>query len=147
MFEDSTHGGRQRNRAGLWGRIISTHALTEGDCHPPERRTLLMKFQLTPSRRATINLPPLALRSLISTHALTEGDKGTLLFSMHDGISTHALTEGDDHRSFRTPGRSHFNSRPHGGRPEETLKAAAVATISTHALTEGDFERIGILRL
>ena len=31
-------------------------------------------------------------------------------------ISTHALTEGD----------------------EETLKAAAVATISTHALTEGD---------
>lgn len=31
MFEDSTHGGRQRNRAGLWGRIISTHALTEGD--------------------------------------------------------------------------------------------------------------------
>ena len=57
---------------------------------------------------------------------------------MQDGISTHALTEGDDHRSFRTPGRSHFNSRPHGGRPEETLKAAAVATISTHALTEGD---------
>ena len=36
---------------------------------------------------------------------------------MQDGISTHALTEGDDHRSFRTPGRSHFNSRPHGGRP------------------------------
>ena len=96
MFEDSTHGGRQRNRAGLWGRIISTHALTEGDCHPPERRTLLMKFQLTPSRRATINLPPLALRSLISTHALTEGDSIGYFF-------------------LRT--KRYFNSRPHGGRP------------------------------
>ena len=95
MFEDSTHGGRQRNRAGLWGRIISTHALTEGDCHPPERRTLLMKFQLTPSRRATINLPPLALRSLISTHALTEGDSIGYFF-------------------LRT--KRYFNSRPHGGR-------------------------------
>ena len=74
-------------------------------------------FQLTPSRRATINLPPLALRSLISTHALTEGDSIGYFF-------------------LRT--KRYFNSRPHGGRPEETLKAAAVATISTHALTEGD---------
>ena len=54
-----------------------------------------MKFQLTPSRRATINLPPLALRSLISTHALTEGD---LLFA------------------FSAPASVYFNSRPHGGR-------------------------------
>ena len=106
MFEDSTHGGRQRNRAGLWGRIISTHALTEGDCHPPERRTLLMKFQLTPSRRATINLPPLALRSLISTHALTEGDSIGYFF-------------------LRT--KRYFNSRPHGGR----LDAPSILSISS----------------
>ena len=96
MFEDSTHGGRQRNRAGLWGRIISTHALTEGDCHPPERRTLLMKFQLTPSRRAT--------SARVSTDAvevafqLTPSRRATHLFgqlSFHILISTHALTEGD----------------------------------------------------
>ena len=55
-----------------------------------------MKFQLTPSRRATINLPPLALRSLISTHALTEGDSIGYFF-------------------LRT--KRYFNSRPHGGRP------------------------------
>ena len=54
-----------------------------------------MKFQLTPSRRATINLPPLALRSLISTHALTEGDSIGYFF-------------------LRT--KRYFNSRPHGGR-------------------------------
>ena len=111
MFEDSTHGGRQRNRAGLWGRIISTHALTEGDCHPPERRTLLMKFQLTPSRRATINLPPLALRSLISTHALTEGDSIGYFF-------------------LRT--KRYFNSRPHGGRP---LVETSLTTMQTFQLT------------
>ena len=122
----------------MWGRIISTHALTEGDCHPPERRTLLMKFQLTPSRRATINLPPLALRSLISTHALTEGDSSLHLLSRLLVISTHALTEGDEVRQLLnilsgifqlTPSRRatspvhplrasevNFNSRPHGGR-------------------------------
>ena len=116
MFEDSTHGGRQRNRAGLWGRIISTHALTEGDCHPPERRTLLMKFQLTPSRRATINLPPLALRSLISTHALTEGDSIGYFFCAPSDISTHALTEGDFKTIKRWSIDYHFDSRPHGGR-------------------------------
>ena len=119
MFEDSTHGGRQRNRAGLWGRIISTHALTEGDCHPPERRTLLMKFQLTPSRRATINLPPLALRSLISTHALTEGDSIGYFF-----LRTKRYFNSRPHggRPFHVPfkfGCAYFNSRPHGGRPYE----------------------------
>ena len=144
MFEDSTHGGRQRNRAGLWGRIISTHALTEGDCHPPERRTLLMKFQLTPSRRATINLPPLALRSLISTHALTEGDSigyfflrtkryfnsrphggrpryvdDMVLFDSFQLTPSRRATTGRDGRGR---GRGHFNSRPHGGRLRSLLR-------------------------
>ena len=95
-------------------------------------------FQLTPSRRATCQSGIRLLCCNISTHALTEGDIRVADTPLFFPISTHALTEGDDHRSFRTPGRSHFNSRPHGGRPEETLKAAAVATISTHALTEGD---------
>ena len=76
-----------------------------------------MKFQLTPSRRATINLPPLALRSLISTHALTEGDSIGYFFCAPSDISTHALTEGDLGQSFHRCCRS---------------------CISTHALTEGD---------
>ena len=76
-------------------RIISTHALTEGDRFPvsctPSRRI----FQLTPSRRAT-----------------------------------------DNERRRR---RYHyFNSRPHGGRRNESLVSELVC-ISTHALTEGDY--------
>ena len=122
----------------MWGRIISTHALTEGDCHPPERRTLLMKFQLTPSRRATINLPPLALRSLISTHALTEGDSIGYFFCAPSDISTHALTEGDFKTIKRWSIDYHFNSRPHGGRRSSATSSLHSMTISTHALTEGD---------
>ena len=76
-----------------------------------------MKFQLTPSRRATINLPPLALRSLISTHALTEGDSIGYFFCAPSDISTHALTEGDIKTIKRWSIDYHFNSRPHGGRP------------------------------
>ena len=74
-------------------------------------------FQLTPSRRATINLPPLALRSLISTHALTEGDFKTIKRWSID---------------------YHFNSRPHGGRPSNAYNLLPDLRISTHALTEGD---------
>ncbi len=98
-----------------------------------------MIFQLTPSRRATINLPPLALRSLISTHALTEGDSIGYFFCAPSDISTHALTEGD----FRLPVTLqhhvlHFNSRPHGGRRGLADQGLEPGTISTHALTEGD---------
>ena len=101
----------------MWGRIISTHALTEGDCHPPERRTLLMKFQLTPSRRAT--------SARVSTDAvevafqLTPSRRATHLFgqlSFHILISTHALTEGDHQPAATGSPVSYFNSRPHGGR-------------------------------
>ena len=127
MFEDSTHGGRQRNRAGLWGRIISTHALTEGDCHPPERRTLLMKFQLTPSRRATINLPPLALRSLISTHALTEGDSIGYFFLRTKRYFNSRPHGGRLCASFHIGSPEYFNSRPHGGR----LDAPSILSISS----------------
>ena len=137
MFEDSTHGGRQRNRAGLWGRIISTHALTEGDCHPPERRTLLMKFQLTPSRRATINLPPLALRSLISTHALTEGDSIGYFFLRTKRYFNSRPHGGRPSQMIRSASYSYFNSRPHGGRQQQDHTGTRQA-ISTHALTEGD---------
>ena len=96
-----------------------------------------MIFQLTPSRRATINLPPLALRSLISTHALTEGDSIGYFFCAPSDISTHALTEGDFKTIKRWSIDYHFNSRPHGGRLKN-LPFCSIDFISTHALTEGD---------
>ena len=52
-------------------------------------------FQLTPSRRATINHDPDAILMHISTHALTEGDGEFQDISNMVDISTHALTEGD----------------------------------------------------
>ena len=105
-------------------------------------------FQLTPSRRATALLIFWVSLSLISTHALTEGDGSTCL---HNRLC-----------------RTHFNSRPHGGRPHRyryrpqrrlfqltpsrratvtVLIIHTVYDISTHALTEGDgkFRQIFLL--
>ena len=121
--------------------MISTHALTEGDdditlailggeyfnSRPHGGRlslygppTLLMEFQLTPSRRATpstdrpsprcsFQLTPSRRATAmngqyyeqtdISTHALTEGDRFLPCVWRYGVISTHALTEGD--RKFR----------------------------------------------
>ena len=95
MFEDSTHGGRQRNRAGLWGRIISTHALTEGDAAGFSTSYPCFSFQLTPSRRATSGRDFADHNADISTHALTEGDFTRCGQAGSTRISTHALTEGD----------------------------------------------------
>ena len=101
----------------MWGRIISTHALTEGDHQPAATGSPVSYFnsrphggrlhwlfffahqaifQLTPSRRAT--------SARVSTDAvevafqLTPSRRATHLFgqlSFHILISTHALTEGD----------------------------------------------------
>ena len=121
----------------MWGRIISTHALTEGD-------------RLFSDVFLWINISTHALTegddqlfcnaefSLISTHALTEGDTGAYANSdmrtsfqltpsrratrfessifRFPVISTHALTEGDTAPQQLQPNHSHFNSRPHGGR-------------------------------
>ena len=42
------------------------------------------------------------------------------------------------HRVWQQTEESHFNSRPHGGRPDGRNKAPEDDGISTHALTEGD---------
>ena len=117
---------------------ISTHALTEGGFPLQEKSFSNPLFQLTPSRRATINAKIEFELEMISTHALTEGDSAAA-------------------RSFRS--LRHFNSRPHGGRllctlgrrtryifqltpsRRATYSFAFFKTkffISTHALTEGD---------
>ena len=56
------------------GEEISTHALTEGDHSWSYLIPRPTRFQLTPSRRATV-MPVHSIPGLkISTHALTEGD-------------------------------------------------------------------------
>ena len=53
-------------------------------------------FQLTPSRRATIHYRRFDHINIISTHALTEGDEDLdTILPPCIAISTHALTEGD----------------------------------------------------
>ena len=160
MFEDSTHGGRQN----WWLRYptflrTSTHALTEGDFvaekvpaldfhfnsrphggRPSSTHILSqnLRFQLTPSRRATLLSETGAAPSLfqltpsrratsarVSTDAvevafqLTPSRRATCLRShlcMSFVISTHALTEGDI----------------------MDYLYRYMQCISTHALTEGD---------
>ena len=140
-FNSRPHGGRPSASPTAFccaDALISTHALTEGDAVLPGmyRRTAhfnsrphggrrtsytvsyeCLKFQLTPSRRATIDkdviiaynifqLTPSRRATFTSSHAL---------FIIFD-ISTHALTEGDGLSLLSFPVRCYFNSRPHGGR-------------------------------
>ncbi len=123
----------------MWGRIISTHALTEGD--------------------VTVLLDSI-VKWLISTHALTEGDGdfpqlnrfyrsyfnsrphgGRLLIEREEScryISTHALTEGDDSASSAELMILSFQLTPSRRATEQLLAENEQLIISTHALTEGD---------
>ena len=127
-------------------RIISTHALTEGDRFPvsctPSRRI----FQLTPSRRATDNE-----RRRRRYHYFNSrphgGRRNESLVSELVCISTHALTEGDyipyDYeRAYRE-----FQLTPSRRATKGTLLFSMQGGISTHALTEGDgkFRQIFLL--
>ena len=62
----------------VWGRIISTHALTEGDGIVSGLAST-GAFQLTPSWRATKTDCSCNSSGHISTHALTEGDLSSFL--------------------------------------------------------------------
>ena len=118
---------------------ISTHALTEGDSWPKCTTTISGLFQLTPSRRATVEeaMPVIAWKH-ISTHALTEGDEPTGKSTGRNGpfqlTPSRRATLPGIHRNLSrgfqlTPSRratslqlessalpEYFNSRPHGGR-------------------------------
>ena len=78
-FNSRPHGGRQlaKMHNNYFG-LISTHALTEGDDLENSGVAEGCTFQLTPSRRATVEeaMPVIAWKH-ISTHALTEGDVPT----------------------------------------------------------------------
>ncbi len=144
----------------MWGRIISTHALTEGDSYEmladnnvenfnsrPHggRRNLsahlffFFIFQLTPSRRATVYVthwPPCILYFNSRPHG------GRLIWICLLNYSfVFQLTPSRRATIFLPyiqPVPSHFNSRPHGGRLWEVKRMYNRLKISTHALTEGD---------
>ena len=79
LYAISTHAftegdGVQLKMKFYWKRI-STHAFTEGDPIVAVEQFLTIRFQLTPSRKAT-SFPVFGedVGHFISTHAFTEGD-------------------------------------------------------------------------
>ena len=81
-------------------RIISTHALTEGDTTFSNHLQSNHLFQLTPSRRATEQVP---FGVYAVEFQLTPSRRATYFEGIStppDGISTHALTEGDRGRWY-----------------------------------------------
>ena len=94
-------------------------------------------FQLTPSRRATIN-PAITLATTL--FQLTPSRRATSTLPSSSVIPVFQLTPSRRATTLRKSGAwncEDFNSRPHGGRllieREESCRY-----ISTHALTEGD---------
>ena len=74
-----------------------------------------IKFQLTPSRRATAAAP--TIMQIIHFNSRPHGGRQRQpqpLCRLY--ISTHALTEGDRNSSDPAESLENFNSRPHGGR-------------------------------
>ena len=140
----------------MWGRIISTHALTEGDAHYS-----FQQFQIDISTHALTEGDEMCVQGgynyEISTHALTEGDgqmpatNETSFISTHGGRLCHENPDQFPHLFQLTPSRRatflrlmlirinlYFNSRPHGGRQLRPAHLPRRLAISTHALTEGD---------
>ena len=159
MFEDSTHGGRQRNRAGC----VGTHHFNSrphGGRHPARCpvpfpgyfnsrphggrrffRSLYFYrdyFNSRPHGGRPIDWRSSPIYFSISTHALTEGDFKTIKrwsIDYHFNSRPHGGRQGFCRRSGGCPD---FNSRPHGGRRSSATSSLHSMTISTHALTEGD---------
>ena len=95
------------------------------------------RFQLTPSRRATVHHRSIWSNLTISTHALTEGDALIEHVIPLTIISTHALTEGDWNLiRFCVPVIISTHALTEGD--YAIFKAIEQGGISTHALTEGD---------
>ena len=95
-------------------------------------------FQLTPSRRATIN-PAITLATTL--FQLTPSRRATSTLPSSSVIPVFQLTPSRRATTLRKSGAwncEDFNSRPHGGRRERRLIHAERIQISTHALTEGD---------
>ena len=104
--------------------VALSHLFTYFNSRPHGGRLLSRKLALGPhyfnSRPHGGRHPRHLFRdrvTFISTHALTEGDETGVHDNFISDISTHALTEGDYYLKSAIRRASHFNSRPHGGRP------------------------------
>ena len=138
-FNSRPHGGRQLSEATRsLETVISTHALTEGDLIRKRKLMEAQKFQLTPSRRATVTIEKYDRSRSISTHALTEGDSKLFCLFRQSIISTHALTEGDFGSGCSLCSCNAFQLTPSRRATCYAGSRSSHLFISTHALTEGD---------
>ena len=142
-------------------RVISTHALTEGDerdfrgrserkhfnSRPHGGRLSITgdsitstSFQLTPSRRAT-SAPPVSRPGNFYFNSRPHGGRLLSQIGYKAGFSFQLTPSRRATFQAVQSGlrRFYFNSRPHGGRPMMFEKRFRIFLISTHALTEGDF--------
>ena len=148
-------------------RIISTHALTEGDKtrfrlsflrsyfnsrphggrpNQPFRTEFRRSFQLTPSRRATRVVQWAYYQKLFQltpSRRATLPASSTVILDYFNSRPHGGRLWGQDPEVLW----SHFNSRPHGGRLSFLSFFRPSKAISTHALTEGDgkFRQIFLL--
>ena len=127
-------------------RGISTHALTEGDSLQLESSALPEYFNSRPHGGRQESLPLIPKFCYISTHALTEGDP----FPAYLWIKTPAFQLTPSRRAtyecqLIIPKGTDFNSRPHGGRQIPGCCRKLFLNISTHALTEGDPASIQVI--
>ena len=143
MFEDSTHGGRQRNRAGCVGTHHFNSRPHGGRRNLSAHLFFFFIFQLTPSRRATVYVthwPPCILYFNSRPHGgrliwicllnysfvfqLTPSRRATINPAITLATTLFQLTPS--RRATPLPGliytRTNFNSRPHGGRQSTTTR-------------------------
>ena len=116
-FNSRPHGGRPRRCGGRHNRRYFNSRPHGGRHTSKELAPRRMVFQLTPSRRATEAGGIFVLIFKISTHALTEGDvispRNTAIGMLFQLTPSRRATRRWNLRIWI----SHFNSRPHGGRP------------------------------
>ena len=137
-FNSRPHGGRQMRqmrpqKQRKFQLTPSRRATLTGD-HPPYTSS----FQLTPSRRATIQGTVNGNEAVISTHALTEGDiRGETVADIAEKFQltpSRRATEYHAHRTNQMYISTHALTEGDAWQP----LGNQMATISTHALTEGD---------
>ena len=110
----------------MWGRIISTHALTEGDAAGFSTSYPCFSFQLTPSRRAT-HSDLHSLDFLIYFNSRPHGGrpKATAICSVVDAFQLTPSRRATMQVLLLRSRTSNFNSRPHGGRPSQMIRSAS----------------------
>ena len=101
--------------------VISTHALTEGDCDMLRNSLFRHDFNSRPHGGRLAPLWIIVWLIHISTHALTEGDVQPHLFIRLVGNFNSRPHGGRHNLPVSHHCSLYFNSRPHGGRPSPSI--------------------------